>query len=176
MENRQPRSLLKAMFSLGTAAIVAGCSPLPGPSLDPLYLKGGTRPSEATAQAQPPASSQPSATTQAPRVEPKPGGTSMWTGRYQDSRGAGEVTFSLVRGVSTVSGTWRFRTGGGGPMTAVAEPGGRRFQLRMESTAPDCPGTFDGWMEIGETVLTGTYQGKDCEGPVSEGRLDLRQK
>ncbi len=100
----------------------------------------------------------------------------MWVGRYQDSRGSGDIAVSLVRGESSVSGTWQLRTGGGGPLTGVPEPGGRRLQLRMESTARECPGLFEGWMEISETALIGTYHGKDCEGPVSSGRLDLHPK
>ena len=83
---------------------------------------------------------------------------------------------SLVRGTSSLSGTWQVRTGGGGPLSGVLESGGTRFQLRMENVAPDCPGAFDGWVEISETTLVAAYHGKDCAGPVSDGRLDLRPK
>jgi len=101
-------------------------------------------------------------------------GGGMWIGRYQDSRGAGDVTFTLVRGTSTVSGTWRMRTGGGGPVTGLVEPGGTRIQIRMENVAADCAGTFEGAGEITATTLAATYRGKDCEGAVSDGRLELR--
>jgi hypothetical protein len=47
-------------------------------------------------------------------------GPIVWVGRYQDSRGAGDVTLSLMRGESTVSGTWKLRTGGGGRSWAVS--------------------------------------------------------
>jgi hypothetical protein len=44
----------------------------------------------------------------------------------------------------------------------------------MENTAPECPAVFEGSMEISQSVLTGTYQGRDCEGSVTDGRLELR--
>ena len=81
-----------------------------------------------------------------------------------------------MRGESAVSGTWQLRTGGGGPLTGTLEAGGRRLQLRMENTAPECPGLVEGWMEISDTTLIGTYHGQDCQGPVSNGRLELHPK
>jgi len=116
------------------------------------------------------------AAKEAPRLEASAAGSGAWAGRYQDSRGAGQVTFSLVRGASTISGIWKLRTGGGGPVTAVAEAGGQRWQLRMENTAPECPAVFEGSMEISQTGLVATYHGRDCEGPVTDGRLELRTK
>ena len=101
-------------------------------------------------------------------------GPSVWAGRYQDSRGAGDVTFTLVRGESTVSGTWKLRTGGGGPITGLLDETGRRMQLRMENIAPECPGTFEGSAEISDTSMMATYRGKDCEGVVTDGKLELR--
>jgi hypothetical protein len=98
----------------------------------------------------------------------------VWLGRYQDSRGAGTVTVTLVRGASTVSGTWRLRTGGGGPLTGLIEGDGRRIQLRMENVAPDCPGVLEGTGEITATTLIASYQGKDCEGSITGGRLELQ--
>jgi hypothetical protein len=97
-------------------------------------------------------------------------------GRYQDSRGAGEITFTLVRGQSTVSGTWQLRTGGGGPITGALEPDGRRMTFRMENIAGGCPGTFDGSSDITERTLIATYRGKDCQGPVNDGHLELQLK
>ena len=146
-------------------ALAAGCSPLPGASLDPVYLKAGTQGSQAQASA---------STTASPRREGDATAATVWVGRYQDSRGSGDVTVSLVRGATTVSGTWKARTGGGGPITALADGSGHRLQLRMENTATGCPATFEGWAEITESTFTANYRGKDCEGPVSEGRLELR--
>ena len=98
----------------------------------------------------------------------------LWHGRYQDNRGSGAATFSLVRGTSTVSGTWKVRTGGGGPVTGLIETDGRRIQLRMENISPECPGTLEGTGEITDTTLVATYRGQDCEGGITDGRLELR--
>jgi hypothetical protein len=46
----------------------------------------------------------------------------------------------------------------------------------MENTAPECPAVFEGWAEITESSFSATYRGKDCEGPVTDGRLDLRPR
>jgi hypothetical protein len=124
-------------------------------------------------EALPPVRTAPPARTEPPRAQARAVGSGVWVGRYQDSRGAGDVTFTLVRGASTVSGTWKLRTGGGGPVTGVLESGGR-MQLRMENIAPECPGTFEGSAEITDTTLLATYRGKDCEGVVTGGRLELR--
>jgi hypothetical protein len=116
----------------------------------------------------------PLATTASPRAPARTLGPSMWIGRYQDSRGAGDVTVTLVRGESTVSGSWKLRTGGGGPITGLLDGTGRRMQLRMENIAPECPGTFEGSAEISDTSMVAAYRGKDCEGAVTDGKLELR--
>jgi hypothetical protein len=112
--------------------------------------------------------------TEPRRAEPRGAASSVWIGRYQDSRGAGEVTFTLVRGTSTVSGTWKLRTGGGGPLAGSLEGDGHRLEFRMENMAPECPGTFQGVADLSDVKLAGTYRGQDCEGAVTDGRLELR--
>src|SRR5207247_10326699 len=101
-------------------------------------------------------------------------GVTVWVGRYQDSRGSGDVTFSVVRGATTLSGTWKLRTGGGGPVTAVTEGRGRRLQLRMENTAPECPGTVGGWAGTTGTSLNVTYRGMDGQRRRTGRRRDIR--
>jgi len=101
-------------------------------------------------------------------------GSSAWVGRYTDNRGTGEITVTLVRGESTVSGTWKMRTGGGGPLTGIVEPNAGRVMLRLENIAAECPGLLEGSAEMSDTTFTATYQGKDCQGPVTGGRLELR--
>jgi hypothetical protein len=118
-----------------------------------------------TAATSPPAAPPPMVSAVAPAV---------WLGRYQDSRGGGTITFTLVRGTSTVSGTWALRTGGGGPVTGLIDADGRRIQLRMENVARECPGTLEGTGEITDTTLTAIYRGSDCEGSITDGRLELR--
>ncbi len=166
------RCVLKGIVRVSVAGIfaaIAGCAPLPGNSLDPvyLYMKGvGSKAAEQTA---------PPEAKGAPLAEAKSTGQTMWTGRYQDSRGGGEITMSLVRGNTTTSGTWRLRTGGGGPISMIREEG-QRLQLHMENIARDCPGVFQGWVEFNDTGLVGAYNGKDCEGPVRDGRLELQPR
>lgn len=154
---------------VGVAGL-SGCSPLPQGSLDPVYLNLGTKPA--------PVSSQTAARSAepAPLLASKTSGTSVWIGRYRDSRGEGVVTFSLVQREATLSGIWKLRTGGGGPFNATVGADGRRLTFRMENTAPECRGTFEGWAEISEATMVGAYHGKDCEGVVSDGRFDLRPR
>jgi len=170
---KQPRqsafAVLVPTIAIGLFAL-AGCSPLPGASLDPVYFKLGSRGGQGANQSGIPE------LTESSRLQARTSGSASWVGRYQDSRGVGDIVISLVRGESTVSGTWRLRTGGGGPVTGTIEAGGRRLQLRMENTSPECPGLLEAWMEITETALVGTYHGKDCDGSVSNGRLELRPK
>jgi hypothetical protein len=128
--------------------------------------------------AEPPAGPPPVAGAPAPksaprRAEAKGVASSVWVGRYQDSRGGGEMTFTLVLGASTVSGTWTLRTGGGGPLAGTLEGDGRRLQFRMENMAPECPGTFQGAADVDDNTLVGTYHGQDCQGAVSDGRVEL---
>ena len=129
----------------------------------------------------PPVQVTPPARAEAPRADaPSPPakalGPSAWVGRYTDSRGAGEITFTLMRGESTVSGTWKMRTGGGGPVTGLAESSGGRIALRLENIAADCPGLLEGSAEITDTTLTATYHGHDCQGEVTGGRLELHPR
>jgi hypothetical protein len=151
---------------LPEAPVAATASPLP-PAAQP------ASPAPAVPR-QVPAQPRPLAKTAPPGAPARSLGPSVWAGRYQDSRGACDVTFTLVRGESTVSGTWKLRTGGGGPITGLMDQTGRRMQLRMENIAPECPGTFEGSAEISDTSMVATYRGTDCEGAVTNGKLDLR--
>ncbi len=111
---------------------------------------------------------------EAPRAQARALGSSAWVGRYTDNRGTGDITFTLMRGESTVSGTWKMRTGGGGPVTGTVEPNAGRVLLRLENIAAECPGMLEGSAEITDTTFTATYHGKDCQGQVTGGRLELR--
>jgi hypothetical protein len=177
------KALVDGHYEINSPSSVT-CSPLPSNARDPADRRQetptGPEPAQMPAASAPPASSPALATPRAESSSPsqvaRGTGTRVWVGRYRDSRGEGDVTFSLVQGESTVSGTWKVRTGGGGPLTGVAEAGSRRFRLRMENTAPACPGTFEGWVEIDTAVLVGAYRGTDCDGPVSNGRLELHPR
>lgn len=124
--------------------------------------------------AAPPGQAGPAARAEAPRPQARALGSSAWVGRYTDNRGTGDITFTLMRGESTVSGTWKMRTGGGGPVTGTVEPNAGRVLLRLENIAAECPGMLEGSAEITDTTFTATYHGKDCQGQVTGGRLELR--
>lgn len=165
---RSPNQIIGV--GLSVLLLGAACSPLPGGSMDPVYLKlPGKQADKGPAQPKPgPAASEPSS--------PLPQGTRTWLGRYRDSRGEGDITFALVRSQSVISGTWKTRMGGGGPVIATLEAGSPRWQLRMENSATGCPGSFEGWLELRGVALVGAYRGTDCEGAVSDGLFELREK
>ncbi|MFQ5803645.1 MAG: hypothetical protein ACE5JQ_12180 [Candidatus Methylomirabilales bacterium] len=98
----------------------------------------------------------------------------MWVGRYRDSRGEGEIEFSLVRRAATLYGVWQLGTGEGGPVKASIWEDGETFAFRMENTAPECPGLYKGHGKLGKKAIFGVYEGKDCKGKVSDGHLELR--
>jgi len=75
-----------------------------------------------------------------------------------------------------MSGTWKMRTGGGGPVTGLVDSSGGRVLLRLENIAADCPGLLEGSAEITNTIFTATYHGHDCQGEVTGGRLELRPR
>ncbi len=124
--------------------------------------------------AAPPIQAEPAARGEVARPQARALGSSAWVGRYTDSRGTGDITFTLMRGESTVSGTWKMRTGGGGPATGIVEPNAGRVLLRLENIAAECPGMLEGSAEISDTTFTATYHGQDCQGQVTGGRLELR--
>lgn len=68
------------------------------------------------------------------------------------------------------------RTGGGGPLRAIVGTDGETLTFHMENTAPECPGLFEGHGTVRRNVLRGKYKGRDCQGEVSDGRLELGLK
>jgi hypothetical protein len=183
------------LAALGVVTFLTGCSPLPGASLDPVYLRGGApnpaTPGPAAPAPAAPTPAKPGSTAPAPGAAreaggspppqaalatPAPGVPSTWVGRYRDSRGEGDLTMMIIRSATGLTGTWRLRTGGGGVLSAVAQGGDSRLQLRMENKTSECPGELEGWVEMRDAVLIGAYHGRDCDGPVSDGRFDVRPR
>ncbi len=163
------RHLLIALLEVTVLGVaLSGCSPLPGASLDPVYLKLGDKPGLVSPQtvARPPEPVRPSSSDAS--------SPTVWVGRYRDSRGEGEITFAFTQAGAALSGAWKLRTGGGGPLTGIVEADGRRLRFRMEDAASECRGAFEGWAELSEAAMIGAYHGKDCQGVVSDGRIDLR--
>ena len=99
-------------------------------------------------------------------------GSEVWMGWYRDSRGGGEIALSLVRRAAGLYGIWQLRTGGGGLIQGTVGENGT-LSFRMDNGAPECPGTFEGQATVEKDVLRGAYEGKDCGGKVSDGRLEL---
>lgn len=161
-----------ALLAVLGAFSACALPPLPPGSLDPLY------PGLSRAEIAPSSSEVvPRWTAIPPAVESsKKTGTDVWAGRYRDSRGEGEITFSLVQREATLWGIWKLRTGGGGPVKGILRPDGRALTFHMENAAPECPGLFQGRGEIRGEVMVGTYHGRDCQGQVSDGVLELRLK
>ena len=166
--------------AMALTALLSACTPLPGDTVDPVFLRyrgAAATPSRASSvgESTPRTTASSPVTHEAP-PPPRPIGNGTWAGWYRDSRGAGELTLSLVRNGSGLTGKWSVRTGGGGPVIGSVERGDARLQLRMENTAPGCPGTFEGWAEPRGSSLIGAYHGTDCEGIVADGWLELNAK
>lgn len=153
-----------------------GCGvipPLPEGSLDPIPQPGKTEKVTGSNEEMSPRTAVLSPMEEATKAT----GTEVWVGRYRDSRGEGEIMFSLVRRETTLYGIWKFRTGGGGPVKGIVGADGETLlAFRMENTAPECPGLFTGHGKVGRRVISAVYEGKDCQGPVSDGRLELGLK
>jgi hypothetical protein len=151
-------SLVRCVVLLGVLGAFVGCTPLPPGSLDPAAVLSPSRGKNGKAS---------------PLKSSKMVSTEVWVGRYQDSRHEGEIEFSLVRRAATLYGVWQLGTGEGGPVKASIWEDGETFAFRMENTAPECPGLYRGVGKLGKKAIFGHYQGKDCEGKVSDGRLNL---
>lgn len=143
---RPPRLLSVVLWAAAVA--LASCAPLPEGTLDPV------RPAFGGSHGGPPSA------------------RDQWVGRYEDSRGSGELIVQLRRRGTQVDGVWRLRTGGDGVITGtLAADGSIRFQLASEGGS--CLVLLDGVGKIAERTWTATYAGRDCEGPVTEGRFSL---
>ena len=127
---------------------IAACAPMPGGTLDPLYpvLRSDSGP--------PPVRDQ-------------------WVGRYEDSRGTGDLVIQLRRTASKLEGVWRLRTGGDGTLTGSAAEGGPTVRFQLAGDGGSCLVLLDGVGEIAGNKWTATYTGRDCQGPVTDGRFTL---
>ncbi len=158
-------------------AVLDGCSPLPGSTIDPVYMKFPRPGVDSSPPAEPTPSPAPvsSPPVTPPRTVAADSGTTTWTGRYRDSRGSGDIELSLVQRGASISGVWKLRTGGGGTFHGTVGSEGR-IAFRMETASGECPGTLEGWADVNDSGLVAAYHGRDCQGPVSDGRLDATRK
>lgn len=152
------RQLWSGVMLAFVGALVSCAAPLPSGSLDPVTILSPSQSKNGKAS---------------PLESSKTLSTEVWVGRYQDSRREGEIELSLVRRAATLYGVWQLETGEGGPVRASIWEDGETFAFRMENTAPECPALYRGVGKLGEKSIFGHYRGKDCEGKVSDGRLDL---
>ena len=159
------------ILALSALVSCSGVPPLPGESLDPTTVLSRKQSKSEKSSGSGEDVLNHKTATYPTETSQKPG-TEVWVGRYQDSRGGGEIALSLVRRAATLYGVWQLRTGGGGLVQGtVGEDGTLSF--KMDSAAPECPGTFQGQATVEKDVLRGVYEGKDCEGKVSDGSLEL---
>ncbi len=140
----------------GVALVVVlfftACAPLPGRTFDPLYPVLGSEP-----QGPPPARDQ-------------------WVGRYEDSRGTGELVIQLRWTAAKLEGVWRLRTGGEGTLTGNVLEGGSKVRFQLASEGGSCLVLLDGAGEIVGNTWTATYGGRDCQGTISNGRFSLAKR
>lgn len=97
-------------------------------------------------------------------------------GRYEDSRGSGELVVQLRRVGSQLDGFWQLRTGGDGVLTGSLAEGGTRARVQLASQGGNCLVLLDGVGEISGNTWTATYSGRDCQGAISNGRFSLTKR
>jgi hypothetical protein len=131
---------------------LSGCAPLPGGTLDPLAPTFGS-----DQGGPPPARDQ-------------------WVGRYEDSRGAGEIAMQLRRVGDRVEGIWQLRTGGDGVLSGTLVGATSIIKFQLASQGGTCFVLLEGAGEIKGNAWTSTYSGRDCQGPISNGRLTLTRR
>jgi hypothetical protein len=100
----------------------------------------------------------------------------QWVGRYEDSRGSGELVVQLRRAGVQVEGIWRLRTGGDGIVTGSVIGGTPVVKFQFASQGGACFALLEGAGEIKDDTWTATYAGRDCQGEISNGRFTLRKR
>lgn len=133
-----------------TAWAIVACAPLPGRTVDPVAPALGVRPPGPMADSQ------------------------AWIGRYEDSRGAGDLAVEMRLVGSEVEGTFQLRTGGEGVLTGTLAESSIRF--KFESRGGTCPAILEGSGTFKEGTWTATYAGRDCQGQITGGRLSLTRR
>ena len=141
-------------WSLNAVLLVvalAGCAPMGGQTLDPVGVMVG-------------------------REQGPPPERDQWVGRYEDSRGAGEVAVQVRRTESRLEGVWRLRTGGDGALTGTVVGNTSVVRFELASQGGPCFVLLEGAGEMREREWTATYTGRDCQGPITNGRFTLKKQ
>ena len=132
--------------------VVIGCAPLPGRTLDPLTLASGVRGDE------------------------PPPERDQWLGRFQDSRGSGELDVQIRRTTSAIEGVWRLRTGGDGVVTGTRVPNSSVVKFQLATQGGTCFLLLEGVGNLTADHWEATYDGRDCHGQITNGRLSLKKR
>lgn len=130
---------------------LAGCTPLAGRTLDPAGAIAGPE------QGPPPERDQ-------------------WVGRYEDSRGTGELVMQIRRAASRIAGVWKLRTGGDGILSGAVVGNTSVVKFELATQGGPCFVLIEGAGEIREREWTATYGGRDCQGPITNGRFTLKKQ
>ena len=100
----------------------------------------------------------------------------QWVGRYEDSRGSGELVVQLRRTGSQLEGVWQLRTGGEGVVTGSLIESGTKVKFQLASQGGSCLVLLDGTGEISGSTWAATYTGRDCRGAITNGRFSLSKQ
>jgi hypothetical protein len=105
-----------------------------------------------------------------------PAARDQWAGRYEDSRGSGELVVQLRRTGGGIEGVWQLRTGGGGVVSGTVVPNTAvvKFQLTTQDTT--CFALLEGAGELTAERWTATYGGRDCRGEITNGHFSLTKR
>ena len=144
--------IIQAASGVLLTLLLAACAPLPGRTLDPLTI-GSVIGSEGP-----------------------PPQRDQWIGRYEDTRGSGELVVQFRRTAGGVEGIWQLRTGGDGVLTGTRVPNTSIVKFTLASQDAACFVLLEGVGELTADRWTATYSGRDCQGTVSNGRFSLTKR
>ena len=80
--------------------------------------------------------------------------------------GAQKISIIVVQSQNNLNVTFETASGGQGNGTGTLT-GNKVSSLSLKSSAPECPGSYDASLEFSGETVKWTYQGKDCDGPVT---------
>ena len=97
------------------------------------------------------------------------GGTYLGTNELSTAKGgegAQKISVVVVQSQNNLNVTFKTASGGQGNGTGTLT-GNKVSSLSLKGTAPECPGSYDASLEFSGETVKWTYQGKDCNGPVT---------
>jgi hypothetical protein len=96
------------------------------------------------------------------------GGTYVGTNELRAAKGDGarKISVVVVQSQSNLNVTFKTASGDQGDGTGTLT-GNKVSPLSLKGTAPECPGSYDASLEFSGETIKWTYQGQDCNGPVT---------